>query len=104
MTTRYDKPRHWLARKYAEERARKDAEAAAIQRQHELRKKAAEAQERRRQRAEELAAEWRCVLQFDREAIVAAMRHDAAALRDEGDVEFARAHEFAAELLEALGP
>lgn len=96
MTGRPAKPpRHWLARK--------DAEAAAIQRQRVLRKKAAEVQERRRQCAEELASEWRCVLGFDREAIVAAMRHDAAALRDEGDLEFARAHEFAAELLEVMG-
>lgn len=103
MTGRPAKPKHWLAQKYAEERAREDAEAAAVQRQHELRKQAAAAQERRRQRAEELGAEWRCTLAFDREAIVSAMRHDAAALRDEGDRKFARAHEIAAELLEVLG-
>lgn len=93
-------PKHWLARKYAEERAREEGSNAAEQR----REREKNARLWRELRARDA---WIKLDRETREGIIATMRHDALHLgeeRDEDSVMLGHAFSVAADLLEATEP
>lgn len=109
---------HWLVAKYRRENEEKRLREALAKARTEARDESLVLEKLARLREQEisfdaersltrectlrLVVQWRKIAPLDREAIIHAMRLDAASYRDECEPELAKAHEIASAILEAL--